>query len=99
MYLDNIDMNINLYVSVELLRIDNLTNIIKSIICISTGIILIMSEEIIKRLNMKEIEYSIIVNIATLGLLMIISANELIILYLGIEIYSLSFYVLTAINK
>ena len=37
--------------------------------------------------------------IATLGMLMMISANDLIALYLGLELQSLALYVVAAINR
>ena len=44
-------------------------------------------------------EYNILILFSVLGLLVICSANDLITLYLGIEIQSLSFYLLAAYKK
>ena len=37
--------------------------------------------------------------LATLGMMMMISANDLIALYLGLELQSLALYVVAAINR
>ena len=44
-------------------------------------------------------EYPLLIVIATLGMMMMISANDLIALYLGLELQSLSLYVIAAINR
>src|SRR5690606_13430354 len=44
-------------------------------------------------------EYPILVVLATLGMLMMISANDLIALYLGMELQSLALYVVAAIDR
>ncbi len=49
--------------------------------------------------NFQRFEYPILIILATLGMLMMISADDLIALYLGIELQSLSLYVVAAINR
>jgi len=44
-------------------------------------------------------EYSILVLLATLGMMMMVSANDLMSLYIGIELQSLALYVLAAIKR
>jgi NADH-quinone oxidoreductase subunit N len=44
-------------------------------------------------------EYPVLIVIATLGMMMMISANDLIALYLGLELQSLALYVVAAINR
>ena len=44
-------------------------------------------------------EYSVLVVLATAGMLLMISANDLIALYLGLEMQSLALYVIAAINR
>lgn len=44
-------------------------------------------------------EYPILIVLATLGMLLMVSANDLITLYLGLEMQALSLYVVAAINR
>ncbi|MCS6758066.1 MAG: NADH-quinone oxidoreductase subunit NuoN [Candidatus Devosia euplotis] len=44
-------------------------------------------------------EYAILVLLATLGMMMMVSANDLMSLYVGLELQSLSLYVLAAIKR
>ena len=44
-------------------------------------------------------EFPILILLATIGMMMMISANDLISLYLGLELQSLSLYILTAYNR
>jgi len=60
---------------------------------------LVMSVQFFKNENFKCFEYPILIVFATLGMLMMISANGLIALYLGLELQSLSLYVIAAIRR
>ena len=44
-------------------------------------------------------EFPVLIVLATLGMMLMISANDLIALYLGLELQSLSLYVVAAINR
>ncbi|KQV43277.1 MULTISPECIES: NADH-quinone oxidoreductase subunit NuoN [unclassified Rhizobium] len=44
-------------------------------------------------------EYPVLLTLATLGMLLMISANDLIAVYLGLELQSLALYVVAAINR
>lgn len=44
-------------------------------------------------------EFPVLIVLATLGMMLMISANDLIMLYLGIELQSLALYVVAAINR
>jgi NADH-quinone oxidoreductase subunit N len=49
--------------------------------------------------NSAKFEYPVLVLLATAGMLMMISANDLIALYLGLELQSLALYVVAAIRR
>src|SRR5690606_37706811 len=49
--------------------------------------------------GMSRFEYPIIITLATLGMLMMVSANDLISLYVGLELQSLSLYILAAFRR
>jgi NADH-quinone oxidoreductase subunit N len=44
-------------------------------------------------------EYPILIVLATLGMMLMLSANDMIALYMGLELQSLALYVVAAINR
>ena len=60
---------------------------------------LLMSFEWLDRSGVGRFEFSFLVLLATLGMMMMISANDLIALYLGLELQSLALYVVAAIHR
>jgi NADH-quinone oxidoreductase subunit N len=64
----------------------------------SAGAIL-MSFDYLAREKQQKFEYPILILLATTGMLMLISAGDLIALYLGLELMSLALYVVAAINR
>src|SRR6202158_5437047 len=64
----------------------------------SAGAIL-MSFDYLARENQQKFEYPILILLATTGMLMLISAADLIALYLGLGLMSLALYVVAAINR
>ena len=61
--------------------------------------VIIVSKEYIKINNIDKIEYPIIILASTLGMILMISSYDLIIFYLGLELQSLSLYILTSFKK
>ena len=75
------------------------TNLVKLfIICISITI-LYVSNGYIKNNNLNLFEYPILLLFAVLGMLILVSSNDLLMLYISIELQSLSLYVLVALNR
>ena len=75
------------------------TNIIKVfVIGISIGI-LYVSNAYIKNNKLNLFEYPILLLFSVLGMLLMTSSNDLLLLYLSIELQSLSLYVLVALNR
>jgi len=60
---------------------------------------LIISQSFLARHQMARFEYPILITFAVLGMMMMVSANDLISLYLGLEMQSLSLYVLAAFRR
>lgn len=60
---------------------------------------LILSSEMLGQAERRRFEYPVLVLLATTGMLMLISAGDLIALYLGLELMSLSLYVVAAIDR
>lgn len=81
------------------LLINNFTQFIKIILIISTFFCIAVQIEYIIKQKILYYEMNILILIAVLGLMLLVSSNNLIILYLAIELQSLSFYILTALKK
>jgi NADH-quinone oxidoreductase subunit N len=62
-------------------------------------ITLLMSQDFLDQEKINKFEFPILVLLATLGMLMLISAAGLIALYLGLELMSLALYVLAAFHR
>ena len=60
---------------------------------------LLMSGDFFRAQGLNKFEFPILVVLATLGMLMLISASGLIALYLGLELMSLALYVLAALAR
>ena len=60
---------------------------------------LIMSQDFLVREKIDKFEFPILILLSTLGMLMLISAAGLIALYLGLELMSLSLYVIAAFHR
>jgi NADH-quinone oxidoreductase subunit N len=58
-----------------------------------------MSHDYLRHERSERFEYPLLILFATLGMMMMISANNLISLYLGLELQSLSLYILAAIRR
>ncbi len=78
---------------------DPFGRLMKSLVLVAATLTLIMSLGYLEREKLRRFEYPILILLATLGMLMMISANDLIALYVGLEVQSLSLYVLAAIRR
>ncbi|MEJ0012937.1 MAG: NADH-quinone oxidoreductase subunit NuoN [Bauldia sp.] len=79
--------------------IDPFSRLIKLLVLIGSGVAIVMSINFMRREKLDRFEYPVLIVIATLGMLMMVSANDLIGLYLGLELQSLALYVVAAINR
>ena len=81
------------------LFINNFTQFIKLFLIFCTIICFLIQQKYIIQQKMNSYEINILILISLLGLMLLISSNHLITLYLSIELQSLSFYILTASQK
>jgi proton-translocating NADH-quinone oxidoreductase, chain N len=82
-----------------MLLINNFTLIISSIILFSSIIVLLMSFDYYKDEKITAYEYSILIMLAALGLILLISSYDFLALYLAIELQSLTLYVLATFKR
>ena len=76
-----------------------LTKYIKLFILILAFLVIYISSNYLKRNQIYFFEYPVLLIFSILGMLVMISANDLIVLYISIELQSLSLYVLVALRK
>ena len=79
--------------------VDPFSNLMKILTLIGSIAAIAMSVGFVRREKFDRFEYPILIVLATLGMMMMISSNDLIALYLGLELQSLSLYVIAAINR
>jgi NADH-quinone oxidoreductase subunit N len=83
----------NLYV------IDRFAVFLKVLVLATSAIAIIMSLDYIRREGMQRFEYPVLILFATVGMMMMLSASDLISLYIGLELQSLALYVVAAFQR
>jgi NADH-quinone oxidoreductase subunit N len=78
---------------------DEFSNFFKILILISSLFVINSSKNFIVDNKLDKFEYPIIVLISILGMFFMVSSNDLILFYLGLELQSLSLYILAAIDR
>ncbi len=78
---------------------DNFSNFFKILILISTFFVLNSSKVFIFDNKINKFEYPIIILISILGMFFMVSSNDLILFYLGLEMQSLALYILASIDR
>ena len=79
--------------------LDEFSSFAKLLILISSFFVLIMSKKYIQDTKNNKFEYPIIILLSILGMFFMVSANDLILFYLGLELQSLSLYILASIDR
>ena len=79
--------------------LDEFSSFMKILILVSSFFVLIMSKKYIQDINNNKFEYPVIMLIAILGMFFMVSSNDLILFYLGLELQSLSLYILASIDR
>jgi|TARA_R110000744_G_scaffold171245_5_gene289715 proton-translocating NADH-quinone oxidoreductase chain N len=88
----------NFLVFDNLLKVDLFTTFVKSILIFSLIFCIIISINYTKKENFYKYEYFLLLGLASLGMFTIVSSNDLITMYLAIEIQSLCFYILATMK-
>ena len=82
-----------------LFRVDDFAIYMKILVLAGSFLAIVMSLGFVQREGMARFELPILIIFATLGMMMMISANDLIALYIGLELQSLSLYVVAAFKR
>ena len=79
--------------------VDDFARFLKILAIIGSATAILMSIDYDRREGQQRFEYSVLIVLSTLGMLMLISAADLIALYLGLELMSLPLYVVAASHR
>jgi NADH-quinone oxidoreductase subunit N len=79
--------------------VDDFARFLKILALIGSVATLVLSTEFLSDPSRRIFEYPILVLLSTLGMMVLISAGDLIMLYLGLELMSLALYVVAASNR
>jgi NADH-quinone oxidoreductase subunit N len=79
--------------------VDGFARFLKVLALVGSAAAIVMSLEFLSALQEKRFEYPVLIMLASVGMLVMISAGDLIALYLGLELMSLPLYVVAAIDR
>jgi NADH-quinone oxidoreductase subunit N len=78
---------------------DGFSRFMKALTLIGAIASILMSVDWLQRNGLEKFEYPVLIILSTLGMLLLISADNLIALYLGLELMSLALYVMAAFAR
>jgi NADH-quinone oxidoreductase subunit N len=79
--------------------VDGFARFLKLLALAGSACAILMSLDYLERERQQKFEYSILILLSATGMLMLISAADLIAMYLGLELMSLALYVVAAIDR
>ncbi len=79
--------------------VDDFARFLKILALLGSAAAILMSIDYTRREQEQRFEYSVLIVLSTLGMMMLISAGDLIALYLGLELMSLPLYVVAASHR
>ncbi len=79
--------------------IDYFSSFMKIVTLIAAFLVLLISTNYLKTFKIFKIEYPILILSSVLGMMVMISSNDLIVFYMGLELQSLALYVLATFNR
>ncbi|MFD0917486.1 NADH-quinone oxidoreductase subunit NuoN [Pseudahrensia aquimaris] len=78
---------------------DPFAKLMKLLVLIGSAVAIAMSVGFARQENFDRFEYPILIVLATVGMMLMVSANDMISLYLALEMQALALYVIAAINR
>jgi len=79
--------------------IDYLSSFMKIVTLLAAFLALVISSNYLRSFKIFKIEYPILILSSVLGMMIMISSNDLIVFYMGLELQSLALYVLATFNR
>ena len=87
------------YILNDMLVIDQFAGIMKLIILLGLTVSLALSVQYLHQERMARFEYPVLIIFAGIGMLLMVSANNMLSLYMALELQALSLYVLAAFHR
>ena len=78
---------------------DGFARFAKIVILVSAAAVLLMSEAYMTRRGLLRFEYPLLIALAVVGMMMMVSAGDLMALYMGLELQSLALYVVASLRR
>jgi len=78
---------------------DAFAQFVKVLVVIAGILVLLIGDKSMKDQKIARFEYPILLMFATVGMMLMVSANDLLSLYVGLELQSLSLYVVAALSR
>lgn len=78
---------------------DGFARFAKVTILLSAAAVLIMGQDYMSRRGMLRFEYPVLVTLSVVGMMVMVSAGDLMALYMGLELQSLSLYVIASMRR
>jgi len=95
----NFPINENVELFNNSYKIDYLTSFMKILTIVSGIFVLLSSSKYVQVIKINKIEYPVLVLSSILGMMVMISSNDFILFYMGLELQSLALYVLASFNR
>ena len=78
---------------------NSFTNFFKILILLGTLFVMLITQKFIKEMKINYFEYSLLLLFSVLGMFFMVSSNDLMSFYLGLELQSLALYILASIDR
>jgi NADH-quinone oxidoreductase subunit N len=82
-----------------MLRLDGFVQYAQALVLLGSLLVMVLANDWLDYVKEKRFEFPILILLAVLGMLLMIASNDLLALYLGLELTSLSLYVLAAFRR
>ena len=79
--------------------VDQFARFMKLLILGGTAVALLLSFDFLRAKGLMKFEYPVLMLLSAVGMMMMVSANDLIALYMGLELQSLALYVMAAMHR
>ena len=78
---------------------DAFSKVMKSLVLLGSASTILLAHDFFKRERIDRFEFPVLIVLCTIGMMVMVSANDLIALYLGLELQSLAAYVIAAFHR
>jgi NADH-quinone oxidoreductase subunit N len=78
---------------------DGFARFAKVMLLVSAAAVLVMSQDYMQRRGILKFEYPILIALAAVGMMVMVSAGDLMALYMGLELQSLALYVVASLRR